>query len=292
MRTSPPPVAEGSVLEPEEVDVRRRGTEGLAARLKAQIDAHKAEIFHLKNWKELYTRKYRAAKERIAELEHTAEETSRTHKEVLAKQDRHIKAMADELAQTKELLAVRSTELAGAQSFLSTKDRISESEVLDIVRDLNENIFQVAANLTEEWEKLRSVKPRRRYDHRITQEHLDSYSQSYGPSLIGLANRRKPPAVTYLVQMCLCDSATEIASSWHDKDSRVLRSVYQHLSASGGYISHTAGEMWLTHTRGTGNLGQMEVLDPQSPSQTFVSSRSDSAANRTRPLDHRVVLIH
>ena len=288
MRISPRPVAEGSVLEPEEVDVRRRGTEGLAARLKAQIDSHKAEIFHLKKWKELYTKKYRTAKERIAELEHTVEETSRAYKEDLAKQDRRIKAMADELAQTKELLAVRSTELAGAQSFLSTKDRISEAEVLDIVRDLNENIFQVSANLTEEWEKLRSSQSKR---HRISTEYIDAYSKSYGPTLVHYALRRNTPAVTYLIQSCLCDSAAEIVSSWHSKELRVLGSVYQRISASGGYTSPTAGKIQLTYTRGTGDFCQMEVLDPQSP--LLVSEfRSNHAIRRRRPLDNRVVRIH
>ena len=267
--------------------MRRRGTEGLAARLKAKIDAHKAEIFHLKHWKEQYTRKYRAAKERIAELERTVGEASRAHKEDLAKQDRRIKAMADELAQTKELLAVRSTELAGAQSFLSTKDRISEAEVLDIVRDLNENIFQVAANLTEEWEKLRLSRHER---HNITKEHVDAYSKFYGPTLVHYAKRRNTPAVTYLVQSCLCDSAVEIASSWNNRELRVLGSVYQRISSSGGYTSHTASKIQLTYTRGTGDLGQMEVLDPQSP--LLVSFCSDHAKRRRRPLDHRVVRIH
>jgi hypothetical protein len=67
---------------------------------------------------------------------------------------RRIQGLEERLKETEELLATRSAELSGAQTFLSTTDRLSEVEVLSIVRDLNENIFQVAVNLTEEWEKL------------------------------------------------------------------------------------------------------------------------------------------
>ena len=44
------------------------------------------------------------------------------------------------------LLATRSAEPSGAQAPLSTTDRLSEVEVLSIVHDLNENIFQVTVN--------------------------------------------------------------------------------------------------------------------------------------------------
>jgi len=58
--------------------------------------------------------------------------------------------------QTKELLVARSAELAEAQAFLSTTDNLSGEEA-GIVRDLNENMYQVAADLTEEWEKFESL---------------------------------------------------------------------------------------------------------------------------------------
>jgi hypothetical protein len=54
--------------------------------------------------------------------------------------------------ETNELSATRSAELSKAQMFLSATDRLSEMEVLSIVRALNEFFYQVAVNLTEEWE--------------------------------------------------------------------------------------------------------------------------------------------
>jgi len=53
-------------------------------------------------------------------------------------------------------MAMRAAELAGAQAFLSTTGRLSDAEVLGIVRDVSENIYQTAVKLAEEWEILES----------------------------------------------------------------------------------------------------------------------------------------
>jgi hypothetical protein len=252
----PPAPAEGSILESEEIRGRWR-----VGRQRTSGDTMKNEIAQLRVWKERYTRKYTAAKERIAELEDKIEDISKAHRVATRKQDQRIRAVEDELARTKELLAARSTELSGAQSFLSTTDGISEAEVLNLVRDLNENIFQVAANLTEEWEIYKPSK-----DSKITKEDVDPFSDLYGPALICHVLEKDPAAVTFLLQSCLCDLTTQITSSWrrdHDDD---FGYVYQRLYTSGGYTSRATTEIRLTHPRGTSNLSQMEVLDPQPPS--------------------------
>jgi len=129
-------------------------------------------------------------------------------------------------------LAIRSTELAGARSFLSTTDPISETDVLGIVRDLNENIFQIAANLTEEWEKLG---PSQASGFAVTKRDIDPFSRLYGPVLIQSALDRDHAAVTFLVQSCLCYLATKFTSHWrHDQGLTMLGSVYETLSASEG----------------------------------------------------------
>ena len=55
-----------------------------------------------------------------------------------------------------KLTEVRTAELSKAPALLSTEDHLSEVDVLSIVRDLNENIFQVAITLTGAWGKLES----------------------------------------------------------------------------------------------------------------------------------------
>lgn len=231
--------AGGSILESDVVKGRLR-----AGSHRATIDAQRAEIVQLKIWKEKYTKKYKAAEEQIAELEDKIEDDSKSHREVLKKRDQRIRAMEDELAQTKGLLAARSTELSRAQSFLSTADRLSEAEVLGIVRDLNENVFQVAAKLAEEWEKSRAEL--RFTKCNMPKETVDAMSRSYGHTLIRHVVSRDPAAVAFLIQSCLCSLATELTSSWrHDncEEPMALGTVYQQLLASGGYTSLSDGGM-------------------------------------------------
>ena len=241
----PLPVSkEGRVVGSEGVEGQRGATKSLEERQKAKIDAQKAEIFSLKGWKERYTKKYRGVKGRVAELEREIGKVSEAHQEILEKQDQRTRAMADRLARTEELLATRSEELAVAQSFLSTTDRVSEAEVLDIVRDLNENVFQVAANLTEEWEKLGLSRADRLA---IDQSDIEPYSRFYGPALVQQALNRDPAAVAFLVQSCLCSLAVDIASGWRrDRGLDELGPVYERLSASGKYTSRVASETGLT----------------------------------------------
>ncbi|KAF9783739.1 hypothetical protein BJ322DRAFT_1021543 [Thelephora terrestris] len=211
----------------------RRAPENLAGRQKAEIDAQAFEITMLRGSIERCARKYDMAKERIARLEHEIEEAPRIHRKTLQKRDQHIRAMEDKLAQTKQLLSARTNELSRAQSFLSTTDRLSEAEVLSIVRDLNENVFQVAASLTEEWEKLASSQPKR---FAVSQKTVDSFSQYYGPALLRRVLDRYPVAVTFLVQSCLCSLVAQFTLSWrrrsHKKELAILGSIYQNLSAS------------------------------------------------------------
>lgn len=282
--------SEGRVVGSEEVKGPLGATMSLEERQKVKIDAQRAEMSRLKGWKERYTRKYKVVKERVAELEREIGKVSAVHQETLKKQDQHTRAMVDRLARTEELLATRSAELAVAQSFLSTADRLSEAEVLDIVRDLNENIFQVAANLGEEWEKLGSQRASR---SATDQRDIEAFSQFYGPVLVQQALNRDPAAVVFLVQSCLCFLATDIASGWHrDRELAELEPVYQRLSASGEHTPCTAGGMQLTYPRGAGDLGQMEVVDLHLPLPTAASLRFDRAARRGCSLYHRIVLVH
>ena len=262
-RERPPVPVEGTRLESDETNGRQRVAEGTTGRRRSIIDTQRAEISRLSSWKERYARKYRLAKERIADLDQQLEERSRAHNQAVAKRDQRIQKLEGELARTNELLAARSKELSAAQPFLSTTDRKSEADVLGIVRSLNENIFQIAANLTEEWEKLRSS---RRDRFEPSKEDMNTLSQSLGSALVYKARYRIPVGLTFLIQTCLCDFATCITSSWtNNKELSILGSVYQHLSASGEYPSHAVTETQLKHTRGAGNLSQMEVLNPQPP---------------------------
>ena len=190
------------------------------------------------------------------ELARTKDELARTKVEIektkddLAFYSRELPRTKDELARTKvelakanELSTARLTELARAQSFLST-DHISEAEVLGIVRDLNENIIQLAANLTDEWGKLKSPQPNSRTI--ITKQELDAFMQLHGRSLVRRVRNRDPPAVAFLVQSCLCYAVTQITLGWRrdlsDERPWRLGSVYKRLSTYGKHTSYAAIE--------------------------------------------------
>ena len=189
----------------------------------------------------------------------------------LAQTKELLAARSVELVQTTELLAARTVELVKVQPFLSTMDRISEAEVLGIVRDLNDNIIQIAANLTEGWGKLQSPRSNKAPPNK---KELDALSQFYGPTLVRRVLNQDPSAVALLVRSILCYIVTQITLSWrrdHDQRSWILGSIYRRLSASGKHTPHAAIEAILTNTRGTGNLGQMEGLGPKLPPQTINS---------------------
>lgn len=196
-------------------------------RQKATIDAQAAEILSLKASNERYAMGYRATKEKIAELYNEIEKLSRNHRGVLEKQNKRIRAMEDRLNRREGLPATKPTE----RPFSSSSDRISETEVLGTVRDLNEHTFQVAAHLAEELEEFSSS---RTDGFTIAKEDIEALSRSYGATLVQQTLERNAAAVTFLVQSCLCELAAQITSSWrHNQELKMLRSVYRPLSPSG-----------------------------------------------------------
>lgn len=250
-----------SELESKELRIRETSTEDLARRQKAKIDSRKVEIFKLRSSRKRYERRYRGAKKEVAGLEHEFGKVFRAHEEALEKREKRVRAMEDELARTKELLAARSTELSAMQSFLSTADRITEEEVLSIVRDLNKQVRRVATNLTREWEKLGPPSSGKFF---ITKKEFEEFSQFYGPVLVNQSLKGDPATVKFLVQSCFCFVATQITSSWrhyHGVELGVLGSVYKHLTTSGMCTSRTISEIRLMHARGTADLSYMEVPD-------------------------------
>ena len=194
---------------------------------KGPLDEEKSAIARGRRGRDTWMGKYGRRDSLIMELEDKMGEMRGFYERVVEGQARQIRAMGEHLERTEELLAARSAELAGAHTFLSTKDRLSEAEVLSIVNDINENIFQVAVNLTEEWGKLKSSQATGRMDFNLA-------SRPHVPVLVQLALDREPTGLTPLLQSCLCYHATVMIPSWgYYQELDVLESVYQRLSASG-----------------------------------------------------------
>jgi len=178
------------------------------------------------------------------ELEREIGQMCGLYQEDVQRRDQHTQTMEERLKRTEELLATRSAELSGAHAFLSTMDRLSEAEVLNIVRDLNENIYQVAVNLTEEWEKLESSQV-----VVVISMDVDPTSRPSVPALVQLVHSRDPAGLTFLFQSCLCSLVVNITSGWgYYRELVILKPVYQRLSASGA--NETPGTIFDAIVRG------------------------------------------
>ena len=201
-----------------EVGRLKREIAGLSERVKGQ----EVDIGRLIKEKEQLIRECERRGNRIEELEHKVG----FYQEDVQRQSQYTWAKEERLKQTQDLLETKSAELTGAQAFLSTSDGKSEEEVLGIVHDLNETIYQVAVDLTEEWEKFES-------SHTTSPMGVDPTSRPCVSALVQLVRNRDPVGLTFLLQSSLCSKVVSMTSSWGYQESAVLESIYQRLSASG-----------------------------------------------------------
>ena len=265
--------------EPEEVRRLRRDVGGL----KGQLDRERAEVARLRKAEEKLVATCKRREDRITKLYQEIDKMRSVHQGALEEQARQARALEERLKRTEELLAARSAELSETRTFLSTTDRLSEVEVLGIVRDLNENIFQVAVSLADEWEKLEPSQATSRMD-------VDPASLPSGSALIQLARNRDLMGLTYLLQSCLCSQAARMTSSWsRHRELATLKSVHERLSASGEHHNSAAGNVSLTCYRGASNLSQVEVVSPQPPPPTPASLRTVGRAAGESPLRDRII---
>ena len=194
-------------------------------RLQREVNKYRGEIRRLEGEGGKLMGLCRDRDSRIAKLEQENAKLRGSLRE-METQARQAQSMQERLKQTQDLLEARTTELSGAQAFLSTADRLSEMEVLHIVRDLNENIFQIAVILVEEWKKLEPSQT-------LGRIQVDLTPQPRVPVLIQLARKRDLAGLTYLLQSFLCHQAVDMTSSWaHSRELGALEYVYQRLSAS------------------------------------------------------------
>ena len=199
--------------------------------LKKRVGRRDAEIARLKTEGERLMERYRRRGEQIAQLEYEIGKRYGFRREDAQRGPQRLRAAEERLKHTEELLATRTAELAGAQAFLSTADRLSEEEVLNLVRNLNENIYQVAVNLTEEWEKYQSSGV-------IDSADVDSTSLAHAPALVQLVRNRDSVGLTFLLQLRLCSQVAGMTSRWsHHPELATLGWVYQQLCDSGEHCN-------------------------------------------------------
>ena len=196
-----------------------------AGNLKERLERQEAEIVRLRKEEEKLVAKCKRRDDRIAKVDRESGQMRRSFQEDAQKRTKEIQALEERLKKTNELIATR-TKLSEEHTSLTT-DCISGAEMLSIVRDLNEHIYQVAVSLTEELEKLESPPAAIRLD-------VDPTSRPHIPTLVQLARNQDFTGLTFLLQSCLCFQAVRMTLSWgRHRELAMLESIYQRLSASG-----------------------------------------------------------
>lgn len=156
-----------------------------------------------------------------------------------AELEREVEALRSELKNAKNLLQTRNDELLGVQSFLSTADKTSFTDVRRAVERLNAEVFQLAATLADSFtfSSARETQGKIQAGHRL--------KEVLGPRMLGLLKAVKhdedPYCVQLALQACLASHAARLSTQWSASDQKeinFMQSVYEKIRESGeSYIS-------------------------------------------------------
>lgn len=169
-------------------DLWSREREVLVKRLKEITIEQRSSLDHTEKW--------RKAHEAVTE----------EHRRTLAEKQREVTGLLKESRQKTELLDARSLELTAAQAFLSKADTISEADVLEIVNDLNAQILQIAASLTDDWEG--------HCCHAIRPEIVHQVESMYGTIFALELGRRNPEMLQMAFQFAALQVFQRISAIW------------------------------------------------------------------------------
>lgn len=143
---------------------------------------------------------------------------------------------------TKQLLESRTAELKGAEAFLTKSDLLSNVEVVSLVENLNSEIMQIAASMTEEFpieEKKIDVEGKQQESDE-TREAYARAEDTVGPRMAELLKTSEHHEDPILVQLAVQASMTAythwIISSWvfeTPEDEHMLSEIYARVREAG-----------------------------------------------------------
>ncbi|KAF8959230.1 hypothetical protein BDZ97DRAFT_1667372 [Flammula alnicola] len=146
-----------------------------------------------------------------------------------------------EYEQTAELLEVRTSELKGAQAFLTKTDQLSGAEVIKLLEGLNGEIMQIAASMTEEL-----AIEEKKIDDEGKEQESDEMREAFartediiGPRMAELLktseHHEDPILVQIAVQASMAAYTHWIVSSWvfeSPEDEHMLSEIYARVRES------------------------------------------------------------
>ena len=134
------------------------------------------------------------------------------------------------------LLETRGAELRETQVFLSTSDTFSHADILQMVQHINDEIFQLAAQITEAWPSKGRV-----HQEQVVAECAERARAYVGDGLVEFVARAGAAKDTGFVQMVLQSAMAhflaQIAGSWdgmpdYGKDA-LLTGIYASMLRTG-----------------------------------------------------------
>ena len=248
-----------------------------AGRQNRELDQHiQRQAYDIRFMQDVACRETREKEQLQAtkrDLEATAKQMERQHRDM----DQHIQHLTNDIhtiqdearraeakrLQTVKLLEERTTELKGAQAFLTKADSLSGADVIGMVESLNSEILQVSAFMAD---TLKCGYPPMATEE--VEQMAAQASRVLGNRMVRLLRSKQPDGDPMLIQIalqaCMVSLCKEMTSSWdlHDPQCHhILATIYARIQQTGELETFYDGNGSLTHTapicRGPGGFGEM-----------------------------------
>ncbi|KAI0668094.1 hypothetical protein C8Q78DRAFT_1081496 [Trametes maxima] len=224
-------------------DYRRlcRNLESQLREKEQEVDSHKHQVRALqKKVDEIHDGK-RALEVQYGELQTQVQwlekrvgdmdREARAAKSTQAELERAMSQMQTERRNLKTLLDTRTAELKEAQTYLSKEDDVTDSEVLRLVQAINSQIFQMSAQISDDFQASYGTHKSRELAERIASQ-LEKHPYVV-PGLLHVLSttyhRDDPILVQLALQTVLTAILCDIASPWaavSTQHDTLLRSIY------------------------------------------------------------------
>lgn len=150
---------------------------------------------------------------------------------------RSFSALEKQYRETIALLGSKTSELKDAHKFLDRVDNISDTEVLQMLKNLNSVIFQSAAHIadTMRFSGARGDADRRTLEMTSGESLIASIGGKTLEILLSRTHDGDPTFVQVALQARMVHLAKEIVDSWHFGEGMVFESVYERMKYGGEF---------------------------------------------------------
>jgi len=218
------------------VELRNQELQRDADESRGTIRAQENELHRMRLQSDATARELVSSKRHYRELE---ESNRRQLEQLQVIKEEHRRAEAQH-AQTCQLLEERTTELRGAQKFLTQTDVLSGAEVIAMAESLNAEILQAAAYMADSLE----FSCRQNFteeDMRVISESHKRSSRVLGEPMMEVFRSRweqqetdpDPTAVQIALQISMAYCSMKIAELWTHQGNELLADIFSRIYEKG-----------------------------------------------------------